>query len=217
MKVYSSGKNDFVPFLGLMVYCTLSLMGILGRILSIIAYFAPSLGLFNFLTHLTYENMSKDRGIVWKENGEGNIPLRFSTFDEDDEQYHTLYLSNITSRLLTNADYSKYTGMPLQMYYIIFLVGVFLHLGIVFSCNVMMKRRFDQHDRVMTILNKLKFRKCISPETIRNFEKLKYWNWFVPFIHSMVSFGFPQTSLDWDEVEKYDSVTKAKHILKVLL
>ena len=215
LRVKSAGKNNFSPLLGLVIYSVFAFISIFARILSIIAYFSVPLGLFNFLTHCVYENMNKNQGLTWREFDENQEPVKFSTFNENEDRYEFVEIRNISSMLLTNSSYTKYTGMTLQMYYILFIVGTILHLSIVTILDIILQKRFRKCNYVNRLIKQAKNRVNSNKKIMKSLKELEHWNWFVPIIHSLASFGYPETSRDWDDIEEDYTTLKAKQILKV--
>ena len=185
MKVMSASKNDFAPMFGVIIYSVNAFIAVSVRITSIVIYFSVPLGLFNILTHWVYETVN----VTWREYDESGSPVKFSIYDSIEDQYEIVEIKDIAPRLLTNEHYAKYTGLTLQMYYALFVVGIFVHVAVVFLLDMVSRQHYRQRSYVTTISGKPNNNKKIDleyPEPI-NETNLEHWNWFVSFIHSHAS------------------------------
>ena len=216
MSVKSASKNGFAPMIGLVIYCVHAFISVSVRITSIIIYFSVPLGLFNILTHWVYENVKERHGLTWRKYDESRNPVKFSIFDGVKDQYDILEIKDIAPRLLTDEHYTKYTGLTLQMYYVLFIVGMFVHFAVVILLDMVLKQHFGQRHYVKRISeqtnNKQKDLKIPDRKNNTNSER---WNWFAPVIHSLTSFAIPETSRDWDDLEEDYRTPKANQILIV--
>ena len=120
VKHITTEKNNFLPMTGKLLQMAFAILSILARILSILLFFAPSLGLANLLMH-------------WK-MGQLTTYDKFKRFYEDlvfDVQNgEEIYFKDVW---IQTPKYTSYTLWELETYYIIFLGLIPLHLALVFA------------------------------------------------------------------------------------
>ncbi len=99
---------------GKLLQTTFATLSILARILSVLLFFAPSLGLGNLLMH-------------WK-MGKLSIDNEFDVFDVQNGT--KIYFKDVW---IQTPKYTSYTLWELETYYIIFLGLIPFHLALVFA------------------------------------------------------------------------------------
>jgi hypothetical protein len=120
VKHITTEKNNFLPMAGKLLQIAFAILSILARILSILLYFAPSLGLANLLMHWTMGKLTTD-----------NKYKTFSHFLTLDVQNGTeIFFKEVW---IQTPKYTSFTLWELETYYIIFLVLIPLHLALVFA------------------------------------------------------------------------------------
>ncbi len=108
-------KNNFLPMPGKLLQMTFAILSILTRILSILLYFAPSLGLADLLNHWKFGKLSVDK----------NKDLVY-----DVQTGKEIYLKDVW---IETPKYTSFTFWELETYYIIFLGLIPFHLALVFA------------------------------------------------------------------------------------
>ena len=137
--------RDHFPALSKLVAGLFALISILKRVLCIILYFTPALGLFSLLRHLQAEQTAFSENIIYFAKA-NNGTIQFSN----------------TSRIWTTIDrwnrvtnqapsYILYTGLSLKYYFFIFLLVTMCHFLTIFGVK---KRWSNSFSRSYT-LNKI--------------------------------------------------------------
>ena len=168
VKVQEMNKDGFQQFLGMILYGLFALVAFMTRLISIVTYFAVPLGLYNLLAHYQYES----RGFSWNDT---NIYYfeNLDYLDKTEIRYTTekVYSGNTTIPI------TKYTGLPMQTYYVIFL------LGMVFHFLLMLLKRSKESSQIQ------------NQPTTKNSEITETPS----FLRAFTSFVIPEVSYDWDE------------------
>ena len=167
------------------------------------------LGLFNLLTHYVYETSD----LMRRED------LTFSVYNKHSEKYEPVYVHNISSKLLKKDPVTKYTGMTLQMYYALFLLGMVAHFIVVLIVDVMKNKKFNKY----VVNNTISLEGALSTHSPRSsnlrpsdtFKKCQNWNFFSSISHAFTSYVIPEVSIDWDESEECDGMQNAADVIKV--
>jgi hypothetical protein len=124
VKHITAEKNNFLPITGKLLQMVFAILSILAKILSILLFFGPSLGLANLLMHWKMGQMTV--AVAY--------PDKFKTFYEDlvfDVQNgEEIYFKDVW---IQTPKYTSYTLWELETYYIIFLGLIPLHLALVFA------------------------------------------------------------------------------------
>ncbi len=116
VKHIAAEKNNYLPMTGKLLQMAFAILSILSRILSILLYFAPSLGLANLLMH-------------WK-MGQLTLENKYPNLVFDVQNGTESYFKNVW---IETPKYTSYTLWELETYYIIFLGLIPLHLALVFA------------------------------------------------------------------------------------
>jgi hypothetical protein len=116
VKHITTEKNNFLPLSGKLLQMAFAILSILARILSILLFFAPSLGLANLLMHWTMGKLTV---------AEANQKLVF-----DVQNGTEIYFKDVW---IQTPKYTSFTLWELETYYIIFLGLIPLHLALVFA------------------------------------------------------------------------------------
>ena len=210
-----SQNDGFLGIKGKIIYGIYSAIGALVRGFVLVMYFSVSLGLFNLLSHWKYETLDME----WQKyeytdesmftdsdydaDGKNTInfrikereldyskPIKFAVYNEKEQNYGLIYIKNISNQLITNAPYSKYSGLTLGYSYAIFLAGVMVHI-----CIVLLK---DNKTMKAVFQNDLKHK------------------WIVITANSFSSLVLPQVSVQWDVVPVSAKIFGAKNIVRVI-
>jgi hypothetical protein len=115
VKHITTEKNNFLPIIGKLLHTAFAIISILARILSILLFFAPSLGLANLLMHWKMGQLLlvENRGLVF-----------------DVQNGIKIYFKDVW---IPTPKYTSFTLWELETYYIIFLGLIPLHLALVFA------------------------------------------------------------------------------------
>ena len=205
-----TAQREWFPLKAKLMAGFYSLFCCLIRILAIVSYFAPALGLFNFLHHLQAEQTPWDLNVEGYFVKNGNIQfgdsqeIPWKEIDrwKKNESEPILYLSNhggyevnLTNPryLLSPPNYTLFTFFTLGQFFIGFCVIFILHGLFVFF---------------------VKWRFCHSFHTLNLFEKV---------IHSLENMNAPFNCQEWDsshgdaEAHRSRMVNNAREILTVML
>ena len=170
VKVLTKEKG-FMPMVPKLTVIIWTMFGALRRILCIIAYFIPGLGLFSILYHLSWEQIPyESRRLYAKEN-----------VIKDSDQIHLFGLQEeVKWSSLDRWDYSKdpnnptppevnlYTGINLQEYFVGFFCILMAHFVVLFVAKCFIARDFRN--------KKNKFRKIMHVCLNTNFA-FPYKDW----------------------------------------
>ncbi len=120
-------KNNFLPMTGKLLHTAFAILSILARILSVLLFFAPSLGLGNLLMHwkmgqLTVAEQNRKLGEL---SVDENKDLVFDVLNGTKIYFKDVWIQT--------PKYTSYTLWELDTFYIIFLGLVLFHLGLVFG------------------------------------------------------------------------------------
>jgi hypothetical protein len=116
VKHITAEKNNFLPMTGKLLQMTFAILSILSRILSILLYFAPTLGLANLLMH-------------WK-MGQLTVADGYPGLVFDVQNGTEIYFKDVW---IQTPKYTSFTLWELETYYIIFLCLILFHLALVFA------------------------------------------------------------------------------------
>ena len=126
-KLINVDKEGFFPSVGKLLIIFTSLMSILGRVMSMIMYFGPSLGLFGLMNHWKREQTRvrpKSEGGPYEKGG--NLTWHNITLLWDEVE------RNESLQQLKPTSYSIYTGLSIKWLYVMFVVGMVIHVIIVY-------------------------------------------------------------------------------------
>ncbi len=116
VKHIAAEKNNYLPMTGKLLQMTFAILSILARILSILLYFAPSLGLASLLMHWAM--------------GKLRVAEPYPNLVFDVQNGTEIYFKDVW---IETPKYTSYTLWELETYYIIFLGLMPLHLALVFA------------------------------------------------------------------------------------
>ena len=125
-------------------------------------------------------------------------------------------IKDLSHALLTNEPYTKYTGLSLFWYYILFLVGIIAHLTLVLTLE--RKFRFGSEEKVEDRVDHKKEEsqdKCIEKEHHFIEKHTETQNPFSIFLHSLMTLVLTSPFSDWDEVNVKDVFRGGLGIQKV--
>ena len=103
LHVQQVSKHGFQTMFGKLLLGLHIITAAVVRVGAVVLYFAVPLGMFEFLIHYKYETTNTP----WREE------LAYSVFKIDMQEYETIFLSNITSELLTSRSVTHYIGFEL--------------------------------------------------------------------------------------------------------
>ena len=162
VKVLTKEKG-FMPIVPKLIVIIWTMFGALRRVLSIVAFFIPSLGLFSILYHIKWEQIPYESRMIYaKEN---------TIKDSDKIHLHGL-TENISWSELDHFDYTDpndptppsyvlYTGLDLQQSFIAFFCILFLQFITIFVVKCFTARQFRSMNN--------KFRKIMHVALNSNF------------------------------------------------
>ena len=133
-KLVNVEKEGFFPSVGILLVLCCSLASVLGRVMAILMYFGPSLGLFDLLNHWRREQMRYrpiSEGGPYEEGANlttHNVSLPWTDIER-----------NITSH---QTSYTIYTGMSIKWLYVMMLVGMVIHVAIVYLIKTFSSSHF---------------------------------------------------------------------------
>jgi hypothetical protein len=116
VKHIAAEKNNFLPMAGKLLQMAFAILSILARILSVLLYFAPTLGLANLLMH-------------WK-MGQLAVADGYPGLVFDVQNGTEIYFKDVW---IQTPKYTSFTLWELETYYIIFLGLIPIHLALVFA------------------------------------------------------------------------------------
>ena len=216
LNVRATEKDEFTPIIGMLSYSAYGFLNICVRIISITLYFSVPVGLFNILTHWVYENMNQRHGLIWREYDQDGNPVKFSSFNHNKGEFEVVEMRNLAPTLLTNSNYTKYTGLSLFWYYILFLTGMLGHLSVVMKLEVLFLKSFNEKmenaaennedESLKTRLKKLPALKRKEPKAA---------NRFLVFFDSLMALVLTTPFTDWDEINEEENMVKEHDIVKV--
>jgi hypothetical protein len=162
VKHITSEKNNFLPIAGKLLHTAFAILSILARILAVLLFFAPSLGLANLLMHwkmglLTLHTVDEfEEFDEFDEFEKIDVVEDIDVLDEFDKFEEIEIFEDDIDKLgpsnqnlvfdvqngteiyfkdvwIETPKYTSYTLWELETYYIIFLGLVLFHLGLVFG------------------------------------------------------------------------------------
>ena len=126
VKQVAAAKNGFMSLKGKLLLALFSLLSLFVRLAAILLFFAPPLGLANLLMH-------------WKMGQMKAEPTK--VFDYVDG--NKTKLEQVWNR---TENYTEYTAASLQTFYIVFIVMVVVHCGVVFAIKSRFAAGFPSGD-----------------------------------------------------------------------
>jgi hypothetical protein len=184
VKVQEMNKDGFQPILGGIIYGMFALLAFMIRLGSIVLYFSVPLGLYNLLAHYQYEY----NGFQWNEDALDRM------YNGIGEQSENVYLANVTYTEKGPISITKYTGLSMKSYYVIFLFGMLAHFLLMFIKSI----------------------NDTSKLTNQSEKKFSLKNWFFPVLRAFTSFVLPEVSTDWDENAEWKiSTMKSENNIEV--
>ena len=168
------------------LYGLFALIAFLVRLVSIVVYFAIPLGLWNLLAHYQYES----NGFRWKKDELDDI------FNQERTQSGRIFLSDVAiSESEEEISITKYTGLTMKTYYVIFLIGMATHFLLMMLKDVVFQTRREKHFMNGAIYKdaKVNLPKEEEEESVANNR------WFTSFLRAITSYVLPELSVDWDE------------------
>ena len=173
VKVQEMNKDGFQQFLGMIIYGLFALVAFMTRLISIVTYFAVPLGLYNLLAHYQYES----QGFLWNDT---NI-YNFENLDNLNKTEYIVTTENVDSGT-EKIPITKYTGLSMKTYYVIFLFGMLFHF-------LLMLVKLTTESSEIHIQTTSKNSKVTETSS---------------FLRAFTSFVIPEVSSDWDENETMD-------------
>ena len=119
IQVTKASKNNFLPTLGKLLIMVYFAISVFVRLAAIVMFFVPSLGLFGVLNHWKYGKIPG--------SALGSV-IYDVTFDQLRNPY-PIYFDNVW---IPMNNFEELTGLSIRRSYIIILVGILLHYGIVY-------------------------------------------------------------------------------------
>jgi len=136
-------------------------------------YFAVPLGLYNLLAHYQYES----QGFLWNDTSIYN----FENLDNLNKTEYIVTTENVDSGT-EKIPITKYTGLSMKTYYVIFLFGMLFHF-------LLMLVKLTTESSEIHIQTTSKNSKVTETSS---------------FLRAFTSFVIPEVSSDWDENETMD-------------
>jgi hypothetical protein len=224
LHVQQVSKKGFQTMFGKLLLGLHILMAAIVRVCAVVLYFAVPLGMFELLIHYKYETTNTS----WREE------LVYSVFNKETQEYETIFLSNITSELLSSIPVTHYIGLELGHYYILFLIGILLHIiGIVAMEEIKRIRQKKQKKTRETSGNNaenmewkwngnfesktsqnLTSRGLLSEPTTLN-DNTERKNLVYSVINASTTLISPVVSSDWDDAEFAEDVRSSNDFLMV--
>ena len=116
-------------------------------------------------------------------------PIKFAIYNEVEGHYKNIYIKNISKLLLTNEPYTKYSGITLGWSYLIFLLGVVLHIALsMYKDSTTKKMHQGTNDQNV---------------------------WIVMVSNAFASLVFPTLLVHWDMDQQGIKRFQAKNIIQV--
>ena len=166
LKALSASRERF-PFVSKVIVGFYCMFGCLTRVMSIIMFFAPSLGLFSLLKHLQGEQIPWDTGVLDMVGPDdllflgNNEPVEWLSIDRWSRNLsEPKFLHNIDGTLQRNEwndlilnpayldqssghpTYILYTYFSLEIYFLIFVGLILLHMIVVYIAKSMLSQDF---------------------------------------------------------------------------
>ena len=200
IKVQEMNKDGFQNFLGMIIYGVYALVASFVRVCSIVLYFSVFIGLYNLLAHFQYET----KGFQWQEDS------LYSMLNKEVLPYDTVFLANLTSQTNEPISVTKYTGLTMKNFYVIFLVGMMVHFLVMFVKDVIKSTKMKKY--YSELLNEIpsSINHCSQINTSEIAEKMINCSWFASLLRAFTSYVIPEVSTDWDENIEFDVVKGAK-------
>ena len=221
LHVQQSLKNGFQTMFGKILLGLHIILSAIVRVCAVVLYFSVPTGMFHFLIHYKYETTNT----TWREE------LVYTVFDKDTEKYKTIFLSNITSELLSSRPVTHYIGLELGHYYIIFLIGILLHILYTVAVEEMKRRQQRENNEnfenipenlewkgnpnYVTKRNETSQELPSESSTLNNNAQRKTFLYSI--IKSSTTLISPVASSDWDDVEFAEDVRYRNDYLMVNL
>jgi len=137
----SAEKNNFLSFKGQLLLTIFTNLSLFGRLMSILQFFAPPLGLANLLMHWK-------KGQIYYDNRSDSI------FDIQNNT--AIYFKSLW---ITIPHYSNFTIWTLETYYKTFLVLILVHLTLVFGLKCLFAKGFfsmqDLTEKIFHVLTQM--------------------------------------------------------------
>ena len=184
VKVQEMKKDGFQQFLGAVFYGLFAVVASIVRLMAIVLYFAVPLGLYNLLAHYQYEA----NGFSWQEDS-----IREVLVQGDKTKDIPVFLADVTNSNQTSdaIPITKYTGLSMKTYYVIFLLGMLLHFLIMLVKDLARNKSIN----ISNTKQKNEFSMPKGQFKMGFAEK----NWFSSFLRAFTSYVIPEVSIDWDE------------------
>ena len=162
VKVLTKEKG-FMPIVPKLIVIIWTMFGALRRVFSIIAFFIPTLGLYNILYHIQWEQIPyESRRLYARENTiKDSDRIYLHGLDEDIKWSDLDHWNYTDPNNPTPPTYALYTGMDLQQSFIAFFCILFLQFITIFVAKCLTVRDFSK--------KKDKFRKIMHVALNSNF------------------------------------------------